>query len=235
MDQLGLASYQGGSTFCGLGSDVDVGGPDGGVGWMISAESRNGGMQCLSRRVSVGLAIGGGEGAVDGVRHDRCVFILNRPQCGDDVAVSGELEGRGEVDRLVDKSYAADCGLAGTQVHQFGVVQLLFGDVEHRQRPVPQKDRAAGRIQDVLFAVTGPVNPGMVCHALEHGFAGGLLADELNDGADGKYRLTADSSEATAGSGCGRPGVSGIPTTSMAPGGPTARRRAPSNAVRVVL
>jgi len=109
---------------------VDVGGPDQWVVGVLCAEFGDGVVQGV-RGVGAVRVAAGGEPGVDGVGDLRGGGVGDPPQGGDDVPVPDQLQGTGQMQRLVGELVAAGGGFAGGQERQVGVrgVQVIqLGD-----------------------------------------------------------------------------------------------------------
>src|SRR5690349_21187654 len=99
------------------------------------------------------------EVGVDGVGHVGGGGVGDAPHGGEHVPVAGQLQGGGQVQRLVEQPQVAGGGLAGGQVGQVGLVRVEGGQVGQGQRLVVQQEGAERGVGPVLDAVAGQVHP----------------------------------------------------------------------------
>lgn len=75
--------------------------------------------------------------------------------------IAGVLQRRGQVDRFVGYSGAADRSVTGGEKRELGVIGTHLGEVGHGQGLVVQHQTTARRIVQILSAVAAEVDPGV--------------------------------------------------------------------------
>src|SRR5690349_7461768 len=98
---------------------------------------------------------GGGEFGVSVHSDFGRMVIADRPSGRDDMAVTGELHGGGEVNRLVRQPHTADGGLAGGKEGQLGGRKLFGSKLQDGEGTVGEVNRATARIHEVLTPMAG--------------------------------------------------------------------------------
>ena len=163
-----------------LGSEVDVGGPQEGLAGQSLAQPGDRVVQGMRGPGRIRLVGGAGvfgvrvaEAGVDGLGHDGGGGVGDAPQRGQHVPVAGQLQGAGQVPRLVEQPQVACGGLAGRQVGQVGVAQVEVGQVGQGQRLVVQQEGAERCVGWVLDAVAGQVQPAVAGQRVQDGLPGG--------------------------------------------------------------
>jgi len=101
--------------------------------------------------------------------------VQHRPECGNDVAPAGVLQGGGQGDRLVKEVDTADGGLAGRQEDELALV-VVGGQVDDGQHAVIEQQTTPGRGVWVLVAVAAEMRPGVAGQFMVDGVAGGCGA-----------------------------------------------------------
>ena len=101
--------------------------------------------------------------------------IQHRPECGNDMAPAGVLQGGCQGDRLVEDVDAADGSLAGRQEDEVALV-FVGGQVDDGQPAVIEQQTTTGRVVWVLVAVATEMRPGVAGQLVVDGVAGGCGA-----------------------------------------------------------
>ena len=105
--------------------------------------------------------------------------VGDAPQGGQHVTVADQLQGPGQVERLVEQPQVAGGGLAGREVGQVGLAQVEGGKVGQGQRLVVQEEGAERGVGRVLDAVAGQVQPRVAGERLQDGLLGGGGAEQV--------------------------------------------------------
>lgn len=129
-----------------------------------------------------GGALTARESGVHVAGYDYGGIVGDRPECADDVLVTGQLECRGEVNGFVGQASSGLGGGAGGKVGELRIVQPKLGDMANGKPLVVGKQEAArGWISWVGRGVAGKMGPACRLQELNNRGAGGVRSDE---GAD---------------------------------------------------